>query len=143
MVQAQLRCASAGGPCGGRQNETLTWMVRAVLPTPPSPRTTSLYSVIFPAMLPVVWSQDQGSEIGEDYSALNLAEGQVCEGGKSFGRVQRGSRSRPGMMSCRHQAPSMRERSRRAVDLRLQLTRPPRMRRGDRGIAVGRSREWP
>jgi hypothetical protein len=29
-------------------------MVRAVLPTPPSPSTTSLYSVIFPAIVPVV-----------------------------------------------------------------------------------------
>lgn len=28
-----------------------TWMVRAVLPTPPSPSTTSLYKVIFPAIL--------------------------------------------------------------------------------------------
>jgi hypothetical protein len=28
-----------------------TWIVRAVLPTPPSPSTTSLYSVIFPAMV--------------------------------------------------------------------------------------------
>jgi hypothetical protein len=29
-------------------------MVRAVFPTPPSPSTTSLYSVIFPAMVLVV-----------------------------------------------------------------------------------------
>jgi hypothetical protein len=28
-----------------------TWMVRAVLPTPPSPSTTNLYKVIFPAIL--------------------------------------------------------------------------------------------
>lgn len=32
-----------------------TWMVSAVLPTPPSPSTTSLYKVIFPPdMLPVL-----------------------------------------------------------------------------------------
>lgn len=29
-------------------------MVRAVLPTPPSPSTTSLYRVIFPAMLSIL-----------------------------------------------------------------------------------------
>lgn len=33
------------------EQEEQTWMVRAVLPTPPSPSTTSLYSVILPAML--------------------------------------------------------------------------------------------
>lgn len=31
-------------------------MVRAVLPTPPSPSTTSLYKVIFPAMVTVCCS---------------------------------------------------------------------------------------
>lgn len=33
----------------GREGR-LTWMVRAVFPTPPSPSTTSLYKVIFPDM---------------------------------------------------------------------------------------------
>ena len=28
-----------------------SWMVRAVFPTPPSPRTTSLYNTIRPAMM--------------------------------------------------------------------------------------------
>jgi hypothetical protein len=29
----------------------LTWIVKAVFPTPPSPSTTNLYRVIFPAMV--------------------------------------------------------------------------------------------
>lgn len=29
-------------------HDKVTWMVSAVLPTPPSPNTTSLYNVIFP-----------------------------------------------------------------------------------------------
>lgn len=33
-----------------RSGKHLTWIVKAVLPTPPSPRTTSLYKVIFPAI---------------------------------------------------------------------------------------------
>lgn len=35
----------------------LTWIVRAVLPTPPSPRTTSLYMVILPA-IPILTTAD-------------------------------------------------------------------------------------
>lgn len=30
-----------------------SWIVRAVLPTPPSPKTTNLYKTIFPAMMKV------------------------------------------------------------------------------------------
>jgi len=37
----------------GKQEGRATCMVRAVFPTPPSPSTTSLYSVIFPAMVSV------------------------------------------------------------------------------------------
>lgn len=49
-----------GGVVGARGGQGLlpgrgekgahTWMVRAVFPTPPSPRTTNLYKVIFPDM---------------------------------------------------------------------------------------------
>jgi len=52
VVQAQLRVVShARERDGAGEGEGATWMVRAVLPTPPSPSTTSLYSVIFPAIL--------------------------------------------------------------------------------------------
>lgn len=37
-----------------------TWIVRAVLPTPPSPSTTNLYKVILPAILGAV--ERQGSD---------------------------------------------------------------------------------
>lgn len=39
---------------GEKQEGRATCIVRAVFPTPPSPSTTSLYSVIFPAMVSVV-----------------------------------------------------------------------------------------
>ena len=56
--QSGSSTTSSGQPCqqigdGGASWGRATCMVRAVFPTPPSPSTTSLYSVIFPAMVSV------------------------------------------------------------------------------------------
>lgn len=53
VVEAQLAARSATAGESRRTGAGITWIVRAVLPTPPSPSTTSLYSVILPAILPV------------------------------------------------------------------------------------------
>ena len=49
VVQTELGSISMYAP--GGFVSCLTWMVRAVFPTPPSPRTTNLYRVILPAIL--------------------------------------------------------------------------------------------
>jgi hypothetical protein len=91
-------------------------MVRAVLPTPPSPSTTSLYSVILPAIVRD-WVQRAGGRKGED-----AAEGRA--------RGVRGSylgRARPGRRgaSCKLRATSLQKPSRAgssAADQRARLT---------------------
>lgn len=53
-MEGKVRDCSPVGRLGWGDGDEHTWMVKAVFPTPPSPRTTSLYKVIFPDMAGVI-----------------------------------------------------------------------------------------
>jgi hypothetical protein len=57
-------------------------MVRAVLPTPPSPSTTSLYSVILPAMVPAM--QESGEVAAVKQRTVAAVKQRAVGGGAGF-----------------------------------------------------------
>jgi len=77
-------------------------MVKAVLPTPPSPSTTSLYKVIFPAMMPTSLRARLGRREGDSKKWSRLSGGSVERVGQLTGagprrasrRVRQRGRSR-------------------------------------------------
>lgn len=80
MIETELRW-SVSGALVTTGSTMLTCMVKAVLPTPPSPRTTSLYRVILPAMVPA-WTEKElagcgrlkmGGGRAEEFDARQLA----------------------------------------------------------------------
>ena len=100
-------------------------MVRAVLPTPPSPSTTSLYSVILPAMLPTEW-QCQGASTVEAM-AVGESRGGVAEADRVAQVRGRGRSSRRGSWQASSQA--VRQSGRRRGEARRAAQRSAAERR--------------